>query len=133
MKRMSTVSYAEAIGNLMYAMLCTRPDICFAIGMVSRYQSNPRPVHWATVKRIFRYLRGTTNFALCFHRGDLRLKGYNDADWASDRDERKFTSGYAFVLIGGAVSWCSKKQTCVALSTMESEYVAWAAVVQETV
>ena len=120
---MSIVPYIEAIGNLMYAMLCTRLDICFA---VSRYQSNPGPMHWAAVKRIFRYLRGTTDFALCFHRGDLRLKGYNDADWTGDRDECKSTLGYAFILGGDVVSWCNKKQTCVALSTMESEYVSCA-------
>ena len=90
-KRMSTVPYAEAIGNLMYTMLCTRPDICFAIGMVGRYQSNPRPAHWVAVKRIFRYLQGTTDYALCFHKGDLKLKGYSDADWVGDKDERKST------------------------------------------
>ena len=72
------------------------------------------------MKRIFRYLQGTTYFALCFHRGDLKLKEYSDADWAGDRDELKSTSGYAFILRGGVVSWCSKKQICVALSTMES-------------
>ena len=88
---MSTMPYVEAIENLMYAMLCTRPDICFEVGMLSCYQSNPRPTHWAIVKRIFRYLQGTTEFALCFCRGDLRLKGYSDADWTGDRDERKST------------------------------------------
>uniref|UniRef100_A0A2N9F6S1 Integrase catalytic domain-containing protein n=1 Tax=Fagus sylvatica TaxID=28930 RepID=A0A2N9F6S1_FAGSY len=75
--QMSKVPYASAIGSLMYAMLCTRPNICFAVGMVSRYQR------------------------------DLKLTGYSDADWASDKDERKSTSGYAFILGGGAVSWCS--------------------------
>uniref|UniRef100_A0A2N9ECP6 Reverse transcriptase Ty1/copia-type domain-containing protein n=1 Tax=Fagus sylvatica TaxID=28930 RepID=A0A2N9ECP6_FAGSY len=118
---------------LMYAMLCTRPDICFAVGMISRYQSNPGPAHWRAVKRILRYLRGTSDHALCYHGGDLRLTGYSDADWASDKDERKSTSGYAFILGGGAVSWCSKKQSCIALSTMESEYVACSAAVQEAV
>ena len=118
-ERMSTMPYAEAIGNLMYAMLCTRLDICFAVGMVSHYQSNPGPAHWAAVKRIFRYLRGTTDFALCFHRGDLRLKGFNDANWVDDRDERKSTSGYAFILGDDIVSWCNKKQTCVATSGYE--------------
>ena len=121
---MSTVPYAEVIGNLMYAMLCTRPNMCFTVDMVSRYQSNPGPAHWVAMKRIFRYLRGTTNFALCFYRGDLRLKGYSDVDWACDRDTHKSTSGYAFILGGGPVSW---------LSTMESEYVACAVVVQEAV
>uniref|UniRef100_A0A2N9IG39 Integrase catalytic domain-containing protein n=1 Tax=Fagus sylvatica TaxID=28930 RepID=A0A2N9IG39_FAGSY len=71
--------------------------------------------------------------ALCYHGRDLRLTGYSDADWASDKDERKSTSGYAFILGGGAVSWCSKKQSCIALSTMESEYVACSAAVQEAV
>ena len=117
----------------MYAMFCTRPDICFAIGMMSRYQRNPGLAHWAAVKRIFRYLRGITDFALCFHRGDLRLKGYSDADWVGDRHKHKSTSGYAFILGGNAVSWCSMKQTCVALSTMESEYVACATAVKEAV
>uniref|UniRef100_A0A2N9EKE5 Integrase catalytic domain-containing protein n=1 Tax=Fagus sylvatica TaxID=28930 RepID=A0A2N9EKE5_FAGSY len=89
--------------------------------------------HWRAVKRILRYLRGTSDHALCYHGGDLRLTGYSDADWASDKDERKSTSGYAFILGGGAVSWCSKKQSCIALSTMESEYVACSAAVQEAV
>ena len=130
---MSIVPYAKVIGNLMYAMLCTRLDICFAVGMVSRYQSNPGLAHWAAVKRIFRYLRGTIDFALCFYRGDFMLKGYNDADWASDRDQCKSTLGYVFILGGSAVSWCSKKETRVALSTMESEYMACATVVQKAV
>ena len=70
---------------------------------------------------------------MCFYRGDLRLKGYSDVDWAGDRDELKSTSGYAFILRGGTVSWCSKKQTCVALSMMESEFVVCAAAMQEVV
>ena len=73
------------------------------------------------------------DLALCYHGGDLRLRGYCDADWASDKDERKSTSGYAFTLGGGAISWCSKKQSCIALSTMEAEYVACSAAVQEAV
>ena len=121
--QMSKVPYAFAIGSLMYTILCTRLDICFAIGMLSRYQSNPGPNHWRAVKRILWYLRGTIDHALCYHGGDLRLTSYRDADWASDKDERKSTLGYAFILGGGAVSWCSKKQSCNALFTMNSEYV----------
>jgi hypothetical protein len=131
--QMSKVPYASAIGSLMYVMLCTRPDICFAVGMVSCYQSNPVPAHWRVVKRILRYLHGTIDHDLGYHGGDLRLTGYNDADWASNKDERKSTSGYAFILGGGAVSWCSKKQSCIALSIMESEYVTCSAAVQEAV
>ena len=130
---MSKVPYAFAIGSLMYTILCTRLDICFAIGMLSRYQSNPGPNHWRAVKRILWYLRGTIDHALCYHGGDLRLTSYRDADWASDKDERKSTLGYAFILGGKAVSWYSKKQSCIALSTMESEYVACSTAVQEAV
>uniref|UniRef100_A0A2N9HTN5 Integrase catalytic domain-containing protein n=1 Tax=Fagus sylvatica TaxID=28930 RepID=A0A2N9HTN5_FAGSY len=102
--QMSKVPYAPTIGSLMYAMLCTRLDICFAVGIVSRYQSNPGLAHWRVVKKILQYLRGNIDHALCYHGGDLRLTGYSDADWASDKDEHKSTSGYAFILGGGAVS-----------------------------
>ena len=96
--QMSKVPYASAIESSMYAMLCTRSDICFAVGKVSYYQSNPGPSHWKAVKRILRYLRGTIDHALCYQGGDLRLTGYSDADWTSDKDERKSTSSYAFIL-----------------------------------
>lgn len=132
-KEMSKVPYASAIGSLMYAMLCTRPDICFAVGLVSRYQSNPGLAHWQAVKRILRYLRGTSDLVLCFQGGNMRLQGYSDADFSGDLDESKSTSGYAFILGGGAISWCSKKQDCVALSTMEAEYVACCLAVQEAI
>jgi hypothetical protein len=117
----------------MYAMLCTRLDICFAVGFVSRFQSNPGPAHWKVVKRILRYLCGIADYMLCYQGRDLRLRGYSDAYWVGDLDERKSTSGYTFLLGGEAITWCSKKQSCVALSTMESEYVACSAAVQEVV
>uniref|UniRef100_A0A2N9F3L1 Integrase catalytic domain-containing protein n=1 Tax=Fagus sylvatica TaxID=28930 RepID=A0A2N9F3L1_FAGSY len=85
------------------------------------------------LRGILWYLRGTIDHALCYHGRDLRLTSYSDANWASDKDERKSTSGYPFILGGGAVSWYSKKQSCIALSTMESEYVACLVAVQETV
>ncbi|KAK2967250.1 hypothetical protein RJ640_016042 [Escallonia rubra] len=85
----------------------------------------PHPVV-AEDSRILRYLRGTADLVLCYHGGDLRLRGYSDADWGGDRDERKSTSG-------GAISWYSKKKSCIALSTMELEYVACSAAVQEAV
>ncbi|KAL0396345.1 UNVERIFIED_CONTAM: Retrovirus-related Pol polyprotein from transposon TNT 1-94 [Sesamum calycinum] len=84
------------------------------------YQSNPGPDHWVAVKRILRYLKGTSNLALCYHGGSLRLVGYSDVDGSADRDERKSTSGYAFLLGGAAITWCSKKQPCISLSTMEA-------------
>ncbi|XP_043716171.1 secreted RxLR effector protein 161-like [Telopea speciosissima] len=113
--------------------MCTCSDICFTAGRVSCYQSNPELVHWQAVKRILRYLRGTTDLMLTYSGSDLRMRGYSDVDWASDKDERKSTSGYAFVLGDGAITCCSKKQTYIALSMMESEYVACLAAVQEAV
>jgi hypothetical protein len=89
--------------------MCTCPDICFAVGMISRYQSNLGPAHSRMVKRILRYVHGTIDHALCYHGGDLRLTSYSDTDWTGDKDERKSTSGYAFILGGEVVSWCSKK------------------------
>ncbi|XP_070002703.1 secreted RxLR effector protein 161-like [Nicotiana sylvestris] len=130
---MSRVPYSSVVGSLMYAMMCTRPDICYVVGLVSRYQSNPGRDHWKAVKRIFRYLKGTADYSLCYSGNDLYLRGYTDADWAGDRNDRKSTSSYAFLLNGGAMSWKSKKQTCIALSTMEAEFVDCASTVQEAV
>ncbi|CAL5374326.1 unnamed protein product [Camellia sinensis] len=132
-EKMARVPYANAVGSLMYAMMCTRPDICYAVGLVSRYQSNPGRAHWKAVKRILRYLRGTADYTLCYQSSDLHLVGYCDADWGGDLDERKSTSGYAFMLSDGAISWSSKKQSCIALSTMEAEFVACSSAVQEAV
>lgn len=131
--KMKGIPYSSVVGSLMYAMICTRPDICHAVGLVSRFQSNPGLEHWKAVKRILRYLKGTEDYVLCYGGSDLRLVGYTDADWGGDPDERKSTSGYAFMLNGGAVSWCSKKQSCIALSTMEAEYIASSAASQEAV
>ena len=132
-EQMKRVPYASAVGSLMYAMMCTRPDICFAVGMVSRYQSNPGQAHWKAVKRILRYLKGTADYSLCYQGNDLQLRGYTDADWGGDLDERKSTSGFVFLLNNGAISWSSKKQSCIALSTMEAEFVAFSSAVQEAV
>jgi len=128
---MSNVPCASAVGSLMYAMLCTWPDIYFTVGLVSRYQRNPGQAHWQAVKRIMCYLPGATNLVLCYQGGDLKLRGYSDVDLGGDPNESKSTSGYVFTLGGGAISWCSKKQDCIALSTMEAEYVACSLATQE--
>jgi hypothetical protein len=126
---MSHVPYASAVGSLMYAMVYTRPDIAHAVGVLSRYMSKPGKEHWTTVKRVFRYLCGTASYGLCYE-GRLGLDrvvdihGFVDADWAGDLDHRRSTSGYVFNLFGGAISWMSKRQAVVALSTTESEYMA---------
>ncbi|XP_075096534.1 secreted RxLR effector protein 161-like [Nicotiana tabacum] len=133
-ERMIRVPYRSAVGSLMYAMVCTRPDICQAVGLVSRYQTDTGLAHWQTVKRIMRYLKGTADYALCYQGGkDLRLVGYSDADHGGDLDERKSTSGYVFLLSDRAISWSSKKKSCVSLSTMEAEYMALASAAQEDI
>ena len=117
---MSRVPYSSAVGSLMYAMMCTQPDICYVVGLVNRYQSNLGSRHWKVVKRLLRYLKGTADYCLCYHGLDLCLRGYTDADYGGDLDERKSTSGYVFLLNNGTTSWSSKKQTCIALSTVEA-------------
>jgi hypothetical protein len=121
---MSRVPYSSAVGSLMYAMVCTRPDIAHAEGVVSRYMNNPGKEHWEAVKWILRYLRGTTTHALCFGGSDTFLQGYVDSDMAGDKDSRRSTTGYVFTIGGTTVSWISKLQKVVALSTIEVEYVA---------
>jgi len=126
---MSRVPYASAVGSLMYVMVCTRPDIAHAVGVLSRFMSKPGKEHWIAVKWVFRYLHGTSDHGLCYQGRPgldrvLDIHGFVDADWARDLDQRRTTSGYVFNLFGGAVSWMSKKQSVVALSTTEAEYMA---------
>ena len=129
-EQMSKVPYTSTVGSLMYSMICTRPDICYAIGLVRKFQSNPGLNHW---KRILRYLKGTSYCVLCYQGKDLRLVRYTDVDWKGDLDQCKLTSGYAFLLNDCAISWSSKKKSCIALSIMEVEYVVCSSVIQEAV
>ncbi|KAL6328283.1 hypothetical protein AAG906_034426 [Vitis piasezkii] len=128
---MRRVPYASAVGSLMYAMVCTRPDIAYAVGVVSRFLSNPGRHHWEAVKWIMRYLRGTSKLKLTFGNGKPILVGYTDSDMAGDVDNRRSTSGYLMTFSGGAVSWQSRLQKCVALSTTEAEYIAAAEACKE--
>jgi hypothetical protein len=113
----------------MYAAICTRPDIAYAVTTLSQYSSNPGPEHWSACKRVFRYLSGTRSYGLVY--GNTREHGiisvdYSDADYAANPDDRKSISGYVFMLGGAAYSWSSKKQTTVATSSTEAEYTALA-------
>jgi ATP-binding cassette subfamily B (MDR/TAP) protein 1 len=121
---MDKIPYASAIGSLMYAMVCTRPDIGHAVGVVSRFMANPGKAHWEAVKWILRYLRGTKKKYLYFGKGEIKVQGYVDADFAGEVDHRRSTIGYIFTIGTGAVSWISRIQKIVALSTTEAEYVA---------
>jgi hypothetical protein len=111
---MSRVPYVSVVGSLMYAMVCTRPEISNGVGVLSRYMSKPAKEHWTTIKRVFRYLSGTTSYGLCYQ-GRLGLEkvldihGFVDVDWARDMDHRISTSRYVFNMFGGAISWMSKR------------------------
>ena len=121
---MSKVPYQSVVGSLMYAMVCTRPDIAHAVGVVSRYMRNPGKQHWLAVKWILKYLRGTTSQALCFGGSNTTLQGYVDSDMVGDRDSSRSTTGYVFTVGGTAVSWISRLQRVAAFSTTEAKYVA---------
>ncbi|MCE8502524.1 DDE-type integrase/transposase/recombinase, partial [Latilactobacillus sakei] len=109
-ERMKNIPYASAVGSLMYAMICTRPDIAKAVSVVSRFQSNPGEEHWTAVKRIFKYLRRTKHYCLVYGGNNLDLIGYSDSDFQSDPDDSKSTTGYVFTLNSGAICWRSGKQ-----------------------
>ena len=126
--------YQSAVGSLLYLSIGTRPGITYAVSNVAKFCANPNKQHWTAVKRIMRYLKGTLHFGLLYSKdGSKECIGYSDADWAGDLDDRKSTSGYMFQISGAAVSWRSKKQTCVALSTAEAEYIALASAAQEAI
>jgi hypothetical protein len=119
-----TMPYREAVGSLMYLTVATRPDISYSVGQVSQFCENPEPSHWEAVKRILSYLRGTSLHGIRFGPVTDGLRGFTDSDYAGDVCTRRSTSGFLFLLHGGPVGWSSRRQSCVALSTTESEYVA---------
>ena len=122
---MQKIPYASAVGSLMYAQVCTRPDIVFIVGMLGRYLSNPGMDHWKAAKRVMRYLQRTKGYMLTYRRSDrLEIIGYSDSDFAGCQDSRRSTSDYVYLLAGGAISWRSAKQNFVASSTMAAEFVA---------
>ena len=132
--RMSRVPYASAIGSIMYAMICTRPDVSYALSMTSRFQSNPGECHWTAVKNILKYLKRTKDAFLVYGGAEeLRVRGYTDASFQTDRDDFTSQSGFVFSLNGGAVSWRSSKQDTVADSTCEAEYMAAGMAAKEAV
>ena len=133
-KLVDSTMYQSMVGSLLYIAMCTRPDIAQAVGVVSKFNSKPMEAHLTAVKRILRYLKGTSKLGLKYEKGNNeQLIGYSDADWAGDRDDRHSTSGYVSLLSGGAITWMSKKQASVALSTAEAEYIALSSAAQEVV
>ena len=130
---MSRIPYASTIGSIMYAMLCTRPDVAHALSVTSRYQADPGEEHWKAVKNILKYLRRTKDMFLVYGEGELKLEGFTDSSFQSDVDDSKSNSGFVFLLNGGAVSWKSSKQEITADSTCEAEYIAASEAAKEAV
>ncbi|XP_057997285.1 secreted RxLR effector protein 161-like [Hevea brasiliensis] len=110
----------------MYAYVYIRPDIAYVVSVLSRYLSNPRPMHWVTVKKVLRYLQKTKDYMLIYKQVDhLEIVGHSNSDFVGCYDDLKSTSRYVFMFIGGAISWKSVKQTLIASSTMQAEFVAY--------
>ena len=127
--------YRSLVGSLRY-LTCTRPDISFAVGKISRYMEEPKSSHWKAAKRILRYVKGTADLGMLYPRGTnqfAKLAGFSDSDWCGDSDDRRSTTGFVFYFGPTAFTWQSRKQPIVTLSTCEAEYVAASACVNHTI
>ncbi|GJQ89253.1 zinc finger, CCHC-type containing protein [Tanacetum coccineum] len=127
----SQLEYSRMIGCLMYVITCTRSDIAFAVGKLSKYTSNPDTQHWQVIQRVLKYLKKTIDYRLTYTGYPLVLEGYTDVSWISNTEDNSSTSGWVFLLGGGAISWASKKQTYITGSTMKYEFMALAAAHKE--
>jgi hypothetical protein len=133
---MSGIPYSQLVGALMYLAVATRPDIAHAVGVLACFNSNPGPLHWKALKHLCRYLQGTKDVRLCYEPVPgagvtERFSAYADADYAGDVDDRRSTSGLIVKVGSGAISWASKLQQVVTLSTTEAEYISATAAGQE--
>ena len=130
-------AYQSLVGSLMYLMLSTRPDLAFTISTLSKFKfaSVPLPMHLAVAKRVLRYLKTTKTLAPSFssEQRDAQLVGFSDSDWGGERDDQKSTSGYVFTIGGTEISWKSKKQAVVALSSTEAEYIGTSEATREAI
>jgi hypothetical protein len=125
--------YKQIIGSLMY-LTSTRPDLVYSVSLISRYMARPTDLHLQAAKRILRYLKGTFDYGIMYKkRSSNDLIAYTDSDYAGDLNDRNSTSGYIFLFSSGAVSWLSKKQPIVTLSTTEAEFVAAAGCASQVV
>src|ERR1700742_416051 len=122
------------ISSIIYLMIGTRPDLAAAVSIISQFSANPMQKHHYALKQLLKYIKGTANYKLCLARDqDLRLIDFSDANWGEDINTRRSTTGYIFNLSGGAISWSSKRQATVALSTTEAEYMALAHATKEAI
>lgn len=124
--------YRAVLGSVMWGQLATRPDLSFTVSLLARFQSNPGIDHWNALMHTVGYIKNTMDYGLTYYRdSDLSPIAYVDADYGGCKDTRRSTSGYVFIMAGGAVTWSSKRQTTVALSTVEAEYVAMSRCAQQ--
>ena len=121
----SQPQYAQIIGSLLHLMSFLRPDIAYTVGRLSRYTQCPNQEHWDALARLMKYLRGSIDYAIEYSGFPAVLERFSDANWIFDLGETKSISGYVFTLGGGAITWRSTRQTIIARSTMESEFVAF--------
>ena len=130
---MQNVPYASVVGSIMYAMMCTRPDVSYALSVTIKFQANPGESHWKAIINILKYLRRTKDLFFIYGGDELQVRGFTDASFQSDKDDCKSQSGYIFTLNGGAVSWKSSKQDTTTDSTVEAEYIAASEAAKEAV
>jgi hypothetical protein len=128
-EKLDGVPYLEAVGSLMYLQVCTRPDIAFAVGVLSRFSSDPRRVHWGAVKKVMRYLQGSadTSLQLGGHSDAPIAELWTDSDYAGDTESRRSTTGLVVKVFGSTVIWASRRQKAISLSSLEAEYIALSA------
>ncbi|CAM8941176.1 unnamed protein product [Rhodiola kirilowii] len=124
--------FKQVIGSLMY-LTATRPDLMYSVSLISRFMSRPTEMHTQAAKRIMRYINGTLSYVILYRHDKSHMVGYTDSDYTGDIDDRKSTSGYVFMMSSGAMSWLSKKQPIVTLSTTEAEFVAAAGCASQVV
>lgn len=132
-EEMSEIPYQSLVGALMYLTVATRPDLAYTVNLLSQFNTNPGKEHWQAAKRVLRYLKGTSNHGLDYKKSSKPLFGFVDADWGADLDDRSSHTGFVFQLAGAAVTWESRKQRTVALSSTEAEYVALSEATKEAV
>ena len=123
--------FCELVGSLLYLSVCTRPDIPQSMGVLARHMAKPAMEHWTAAKAVLRYIAGTLSSGITFSNNMAVMEGYCDSDYAGDMDTRRFTTGSVFTLCGAAISWSSKLQPTVAVSTAEAEHMAAAQAVKE--
>ena len=122
-EHMSRISYTLTVGSIIYVMTCTRLNVAYSLGVVSRYQSNPDENHWKVAKTILKYLKNTKDQWLVFEESDLKLMRYTDFNFQSNHDDSKSVLGYIFILNNGAVCWKSFMQHTIADSIYKAEYI----------